>query len=152
SRDRYASNWHADGVGCQSCHGPASAHVEWASQSERDSPTGFRLSLMDTSNRQEVEICARCHSRRAQLGDGSRAQAELMDDYLPSILTPVLYEIDGKIRDEVFEYGAFTQSRMFAKGVSCSDCHEPHSLKLRAEGNGLCVQCHNPAGLPVRKG
>ena len=29
--------------------------------------------------------------------------------------------------------------------VTCSNCHEPHSLKLRAEGNLVCAQCHLPA-------
>jgi predicted CXXCH cytochrome family protein len=27
-------------------------------------------------------------------------------------------------------------------GVTCSDCHEPHSATLRAPANGLCTQCH----------
>jgi predicted CXXCH cytochrome family protein len=31
---------------------------------------------------------------------------------------------------------------MYRAGVTCSDCHDPHSLKLRAEGNGLCTRCH----------
>jgi len=26
--------------------------------------------------------------------------------------------------------------------VTCSDCHEPHDLSLRAPGNGVCLQCH----------
>ncbi|MEO8137532.1 MAG: tetratricopeptide repeat protein, partial [Betaproteobacteria bacterium] len=25
---------------------------------------------------------------------------------------------------------------------TCSDCHEPHSLKLRQPGNAVCTQCH----------
>ena len=29
-------------------------------------------------------------------------------------------------------------------GVTCSDCHEPHSAKLRASGDGVCLQCHAP--------
>jgi predicted CXXCH cytochrome family protein len=40
-------------------------------------------------------------------------------------------------------YGSFLQSRMHAKGVRCSDCHEPHSTRTRAVGNALCVTCHN---------
>ena len=37
---------------------------------------------------------------------------------------------------------------MYARGVRCSNCHEPHSASLRAEGNALCGQCHGPAGNP----
>jgi hypothetical protein len=42
-------------------------------------------------------------------------------------------------------YGSFLQSRMYRAGVTCSDCHDPHSLKRRAEGNALCGRCHQPA-------
>ena len=38
---------------------------------------------------------------------------------------------------------------MYARGVRCSDCHEPHAVELRAEGNAVCTQCHSPAGNPA---
>jgi predicted CXXCH cytochrome family protein len=44
--------------------------------------------------------------------------------------------------DEVYNYGSFKQSKMFAAGVTCGDCHEPHAAKLRAPGDGVCLQCH----------
>jgi tetratricopeptide (TPR) repeat protein len=53
-----------------------------------------------------------------------------------------LFEADGKSLDEVYNYAPFRQSKMFAAGVSCSDCHDPHSLKLVADGNAVCEQCH----------
>ena len=71
--------------------------------------------------------------------------APLLDSYAPADLEPGLYHADGQIDGEVFEYGSFVQSRMYHAGVTCSDCHEPHSLALRAEGNALCGQCHLPA-------
>ena len=54
------------------------------------------------------------------------------------------YHADGQIRDveEPYNYTPFKQSRMFAAGVTCSDCHEPHSAKLRVSGEGVCLQCH----------
>ncbi|MCB1843920.1 MAG: tetratricopeptide repeat protein, partial [Halioglobus sp.] len=51
----------------------------------------------------------------------------------------------GQILDEVYVYGSFVQSKMHQAGVVCSNCHEPHSLKLRAPGNDVCAQCHLPA-------
>src|SRR4051794_36002980 len=53
------------------------------------------------------------------------------------------------MRDEVYNYGSFKQSKMFAAGVTCSDCHEPHSGKLRAPADGSCLQCHAPAKYAV---
>ena len=53
-----------------------------------------------------------------------------------------LYQPDGQILDEVYEYDSFLQSKMHANHVQCTDCHDPHSLKLKFEGNQLCTQCH----------
>ena len=39
-----------------------------------------------------------------------------------AVLDEGLYFPDGQIRDEVYEYGSFLQSRMFHEGVTCSDC------------------------------
>ncbi|MND69046.1 Beta-barrel assembly-enhancing protease [compost metagenome] len=152
ANDRFASQWNSLGVGCQACHGPASKHLEWAANGREATNAGFALDLARADALTEVESCARCHSRRAPLGDGYHSDRRLMDDYLPSALTRELYELDGKIKEEVFEYGAFSQSKMFAKGVRCSNCHNPHSTALKAPGNGVCLQCHNPAGKPSVEG
>jgi predicted CXXCH cytochrome family protein len=148
----FASRWQALGVGCQSCHGPASNHLLWAAdpQGVAGSGRGLTVNLKDAGNQAEVETCARCHSRRATLGGGYHATNRLHDDYQPSPLAAGLYEVDGKIQDEVFEYGSFTQSRMHTAGVRCSDCHNPHSGELRASGNAVCTQCHNPSGRASR--
>jgi predicted CXXCH cytochrome family protein len=144
----FASHWQALGVGCQSCHGPASGHLAWAEKGEQNaSAKGFEQPLLSkTDNRGQVQVCARCHALRSPLGDGFQHSAALLDDYLPSDLTSTQYEVDGRIKGEVFEYGSFTQSKMFAKGVACTNCHNPHSTKLKLEGNAVCTQCHNPAG------
>ena len=138
----FNSQWNSLGVGCQACHGPASNHLL-----NKDLPhSGFDVDLKDKDATVEIETCARCHARRAPLGDGFTAGKRLMDDYLPSVLTRELYALDGKIKDEVFEHGSFAQSKMFDKGVRCSNCHNPHSTQLKAPGNGVCLQCHNTAG------
>ena len=142
----FSSHWNSLGVGCQACHGPASNHLEWAQKKNDLVHAGFAVDLKDKNATTEIETCARCHSRRSPLGDGYSADKRLMDDYLPSVLTRELYALDGKIQDEVFEYGSFLQSKMFDKGVRCSNCHNPHSGALKAPGNGVCLQCHNAAG------
>ncbi len=91
----------------------------------------------------EVETCAPCHSRRQQLREGRTPDQPYMDAYVPELLMEGLYYADGQIHDEVYVYGSFLQSRMFHAGVRCNDCHEPHSLKLRREGNALCSECHS---------
>ena len=53
-----------------------------------------------------------------------------------------MYYADGQIKEEVYVYGSFLQSKMYAAGVNCLDCHDKHTMKLKIEGNGLCLQCH----------
>lgn len=146
ARNSFDSQWNSLGVGCQACHGPASNHVAWAAKKGDLLHAGFAVDLKDKDATVEIETCARCHARRAPLGDGYNVGKRLMDDYLPSVLTRELYALDGKIKDEVFEHGSFAQSKMADKGVRCSDCHNPHSAELKAPGNGVCLQCHNTAG------
>jgi tetratricopeptide (TPR) repeat protein len=140
-RDAYATTAARFDVGCQACHGPAERHVAWAASGAGEKP-GFDAPLKNDGTRQ-IEACARCHARRAPLGDGFDHRHRLLDDYRPALLDEGLYFADGQIQDEVYEYGSFLQTKMHAQGVRCSDCHEPHSLALRAEGNRLCATCHS---------
>src|SRR5262249_59595941 len=66
----------------------------------------------------------------------------LWDTHVVPPLARGLYHADGQMLDEVYTYGSFKQSKMFAAGVTCGDCHEPHAAKLRAPADGLCLQCH----------
>ena len=81
------------------------------------------------ARRSELDVCAPCHARRATIAEGWRAGEPFLDHYRPALLDAGLYHADGQIDDEVYEYGSFVQSRMFAAGVACSDCHDPHSLR-----------------------
>jgi predicted CXXCH cytochrome family protein len=90
-----------------------------------------------------------CHARRRSLSADANPTGRLLDTHAPALLEPPLYHADGQQLDEVYTYGSFLQSKMFAHGVTCSDCHEPHTQKLRAPGNAVCVQCHVPAKYDV---
>ena len=107
--------------------------------------------MVDFANadaRYQVDACARCHARRHRVSEEDYRGRPLLDDFMPATLRPGLYHSDGQIIEEVFVYGSFIQSAMYARGVRCSDCHDPHSLELRAPGNSLCVQCHAASGNP----
>lgn len=142
----YRTTWNQIDVGCQACHGPASTHLSAASPGKKD----FAVDFAGPDSTPQIETCARCHSRRSVISSDYRHGERLMQTHLPALLTANLYFPDGQIRDEVYEYGSFLQSKMHAKGVRCSDCHEPHSLKLRREGNKLCAGCHNAAAPAAR--
>ena len=166
--DEYQTTWSEISVGCEACHGPASNHIDWANKAggwraseeskgltvdlneRRDiswitTATGSATRSAPRTEDREIGTCAHCHARRGQYADDIHAGDDWLDAFRPALLDPGLYHADGQQRDEVYTWGSFVQSRMYAAGVTCADCHEPHSGQLRAPGNAVCAQCHLPA-------
>ncbi|MHA6205292.1 tetratricopeptide repeat protein [Dyella soli] len=166
--DRFSTTWGEISVACEACHGPGSRHVEWAAgdaDRKRSDPTrGLAIALDERrgvhwvpdgatgnairsaplASHREVETCAACHARRSIIARDSAPTGRLMDTHDPVLLEQGRYHADGQQLDEVYVYASFLQSRMYARGVTCSDCHDPHSGKTRAPGNALCESCHAP--------
>jgi predicted CXXCH cytochrome family protein len=162
--DTYATRWSDLDVSCEACHGPGSRHIDWARAGGKasDPSKGLAFSMKDTSGgvwrtpaggsiarrtaapstRAELETCARCHSRRSQVWPDYHFGDPLAQTHRVSWLEPGVYFPDGQQQDEVYNYGSFLQSKMYAAGVTCTNCHDPHSGKLVLQGNALCAQCH----------
>ncbi|MFQ6006178.1 MAG: cytochrome c3 family protein, partial [Woeseia sp.] len=158
SRDSFDTSWTEINVACEACHGPGSRHAGrpetalavdlddaggslWRMNAatgiaERSEPPAGRLA--------QPEACGRCHSRRGKIAPEYAFGRPLTDTHLPSLLDELLYYADGQIQDEVYVYGSYLQSRMYRAGVTCSDCHDPHSAGLRTAGrvSNVCASCH----------
>lgn len=167
--DRFATSFAEISVGCEACHGAGSRHVAWAKGGKRgDASKGLVVNFdervgvswsADRSNslpkrstppavlRKEVETCGLCHARRGQLAEDWRPGQWLSQTHRVSLLDRRLFHADGQIRDseETYNYAPFKMSKMFAAGVTCSDCHDPHGSTLKASVDAVCGQCHAAA-------
>lgn len=167
--NRFDSRWSEISVGCEACHGPGSRHIGLAQTGQSAQDSGFASVLDDSQGAVwqmnaetgiaersilpmkpagQPEACGRCHSRRAPMAANYEHGKPLLDTHLPALLDEGLYHADGQIQDEVYEYASFLQSRMYQAGVSCSDCHDPHSGALKTAGvvsgslSSVCSTCH----------
>lgn len=172
--DTFDTSWSEIDVSCEACHGPASEHIRWSEKKsgwkemkdkglnlvfdERKDvhwtlnlKTGSAQRNQSRATEKEIEVCAQCHSRRSAISDDYQPGKPYSDHYMPRLLDEGMYFSDGQIQDEVYVYGSFLQSKMYHKGVTCSDCHEPHSLQLRQEANAVCLQCHTAEKFDTKK-
>ena len=161
-QNSFSSQFDNINVGCLSCHGDMSEHVSTnkkatTNQLAKDDVTSIKhltgkwLRSIgektahwqgDKRNNDFMDGCFACHSLRAPLTDGIQPKVAFLDQFTPQLLASPNYHVDGQIKEEVYVYGSFLQSKMFAEGVNCLDCHDKHTMKLKVEGNGLCLQCH----------
>ena len=168
-QNSYHTTWNDAGVGCETCHGPASEHVTQASGAAKStgaaaaSPvnrsaaidaTIVNLAKLDPTR--STMVCAQCHSLRDIYADGFQPGGNYYDFFLPVMEYRLpaskdpAYWPDGRPRWFANEAVAFWQSECFLKGrATCLTCHSrPHDMdiarnpQLRPANNALCTQCH----------
>ena len=138
AQDTYAATHREPGVTCIQCHRLADSP---------DPQDGCMVARADRklSPEQVHDNCASCHARREELDDTFRAGDRFADHFrleLP-IISGVFWP-NAMQRDEAYCETGLRHSRMGAAGVTCLDCHDPHTadLKLPQEDNSLCLRCH----------
>ena len=140
--DAFNTTYSEINVACESCHGPAKDHIAWATKNPLGKNTYISKGINQT---EQLNQCAACHARRIKLTANMEPGKKFENQYILQTLSTEYYHGDGQIDEEDYVLGSFRQSKMFSEGVKCSDCHDPHSLNLKFDGNNLCLQCHIPA-------
>lgn len=142
--DTYHTTFDVMNVSCESCHGPGKRHIDYVSKKDYTQGTKVAGSFLKTVTAQQLQInaCTPCHAVKSGISEDKLNTSELLDDYIPVVPNKENFYADGQIKDEVYIYASFLQSKMFHRGVTCTNCHDPHSGKRLFDGNKLCTQCH----------
>ena len=138
AKDTYAATHREPGVTCIQCHRMAAAP---------DPKNGCLVAAADRklSPERARDNCASCHARREELDDAFRAGDRFDDHFrLELPILPGVFWPNAMQRDEAYCETGLRHSRMGAAGVTCLDCHDPHTarLKLPQEDDSLCLRCH----------
>jgi len=154
-RAKKPSEWN---VGCETCHGPGSAHAEQPSRANM-----FNAARADAIA--STDTCIQCHSQgqpRGGLIDGKAYDWPVgyhvglrLQDYWklePHTLgeTNFTHYADGTAHKNRMQGNDFVQSVMYRRGVTCASCHDAHGTEndaqLRKPAATICLDCHSPNG------
>jgi predicted CXXCH cytochrome family protein len=143
-------------VGCERCHGPGGAHVANPVRETVVNPT--RLNYVHAN-----DTCIQCHSQGQPLNNpiagkyydwpvgfqmGLRLNDfwKLEDHKLGE--TTFTHFADGTAHKNRMQGNDFATSLMYARGVTCFSCHDPHGSEndamLRQPAGSMCLTCHGP--------
>jgi len=142
--DSYHTTYSVINVSCESCHGAGKLHVDFVNSNEYKNGEKIPGFYMNKNSEQlaQINTCAPCHARKSDISASLVQSGEIMDNYIPEIPSTEHFHADGQVNDEDYIYTSFLQSKMFHRGVKCSNCHNPHSGKILFASNQLCLQCH----------
>lgn len=151
---RYETHVASLAINCESCHGPARQHVEWAQAGRlASSPDlGVRaLGLLDKDA--SLEVCFQCHAVKSVIQPGYLPGRRLQDHYslLAELVGDRPFYPDGRVRTFAYQMNHLASDCYLSGTMNCVACHEPHGQGYRdiygrpLEGrfsNGQCTSCH----------
>src|SRR6187455_3383135 len=144
--DSYNTTYSVINVSCESCHGAGKLHIDYVNGEDykkgKKIPGSYLHLEKNASQLAQINTCAPCHARKSDISASLIQSGEIMDNFIPEIPSAEHFHADGQVNDEDYIYTSFLRSKMFHRGVKCSNCHNPHSGKILFAANQLCLQCH----------
>ena len=146
-KDSYQTKFDLLNVSCEACHGPGNNHISYINgtdyQSGKKTAQSFLSLTKNSKQLDQINTCTPCHAVQNDVAADLIASNELLDNHVPAVPNTERFHADGQVNDEDYTYASYLQSKMYTRGVQCSNCHNPHSGKLVLPGNLTCLQCHS---------
>jgi tetratricopeptide (TPR) repeat protein len=142
--DSYHTTMEEMTVSCGACHVGLAEHIAW----QKDHPGGKVKdpTLSHPTPIRALGTCGSCHARREIITGNFMPGDSLFDHYQLQIPGDGGdWYADGQVHSEDYEFASFLGSKMHERGITCLDCHNPHSAKVLLPGNDLCMRCHSGA-------
>jgi hypothetical protein len=139
--DSYHSTMDEISVSCGACHANLAEHAAW----QKSHPNSKQPTAKPDPARM-MGACGSCHSLRGNITGNFTPGDSFFDHYdleIPS--DNESWYADGQVHGEDYEFASFLGSKMHERGVTCMDCHNPHTLRPILPGNDLCMRCHSGA-------
>jgi len=132
------------GIDCERCHGPAADHVKFQQDNPSVKTSKYIISIKSLSRRQQLDLCAMCHS-----GNDQTPQRSLFSFVPGDTLSHFYFPAFGLTGGEPDVHGKQLQllesSECFRKtDMTCTSCHNSHA----PEQNNMtafiskCMNCH----------
>lgn len=152
--NRFQSDIIEETIGCESCHGPGSLHVQrWEQIPRPDKSNEVDLTIVNPSRLgrdQREQICSLCHLR----GDATIAiRGRTLAEYRPGLMMSD-FRVDyfAKQTGEAMTVTGHVQQMRLSKcyqsspDMSCITCHSPHGRPAAEESPAYfrqkCLNCH----------
>lgn len=147
--------FHEQKIGCESCHGPGSLHVEFRnSAAVAKGPDRTIVHPGRLSRELNEAVCARCHLRGVAT---VLVRGRQPDEFRPSLpLTDFRIDYHLDLPDSSMKVtGHFEQmhrSRCYTQSatLTCTTCHNPHDKPQPAQRTAYyrakCLSCHEADG------
>ncbi|MDE3237286.1 MAG: tetratricopeptide repeat protein [Bacteroidota bacterium] len=145
-KDSYDTHFSVLNVSCEACHGPGKKHIDYINGEDYKKGNKIAHSLLQlpkgVDQLSQINTCAPCHAVQSDIDANAISSDELLYNHIPVIPNTERFYADGQVKEEDYNYASFLQSKMFRRGIKCSNCHNPHSGKIYFTGNQTCLQCH----------
>ncbi len=144
--DSYRTVWAEPGVSCETCHGPAAAHVAaFDGLAPGEQPVDMKIiSARSLTKEQRNDLCASCHAKASPLWTAFRPGDRFFDHFDLVTLESLDYHPDGRDLGENYTFTSWRQSPCVRSGeLDCVHCHTSSGrFRFADTPNESCLPCH----------